>query len=56
MQIFKILHDHSGFVRRPRRAVPDCRNKTTWVDVEEALRFLVRIDFDILIGYLLVLQ
>ena len=32
------------------------RDKTAWVDVEEGLRFLVGVDFDVLVGDLLVFE
>jgi len=43
-------------VGRPSRAVAEGGDKTARVDVEEGLGFLVRVDFDVLVGDLLVFE
>jgi hypothetical protein len=36
--------------------VAECRDKAPRVDVEEALRLFVRINFDVLVGYMFVFE
>jgi hypothetical protein len=55
-EVFEVLHDDGGFVRGPCRAVAKCGNQAAWVDVKKGLGFLVRIDFDVLVGYALVFK
>lgn len=55
-QVFEVLHYHGGFVRAPGRAVPDCRDEAARVDVEQGLRLFVGVDFDVLVGYVFVLE
>jgi len=56
IEVFEVLHYDGGFVRGPCGAVAQGRNEAARVDVEERLRFLVGIDFDVLVGDVLVLE
>lgn len=40
----------------PCRAVAECGDQATWIDVEEGLWLLVGVYFDVLVGNLLVLE
>lgn len=50
VQVFEVLHDHSGLVGTPRWTMTDGRYKATRIDIQERLRFLVGVYFDVLVG------
>lgn len=49
VQVLKVLHQHGRFVAAPVSMLEGW-NQTTGVDLHELVWFLVRIDFNILIG------
>ena len=56
VDVFQVLHDDGGLVGAPCWAVAEGGNEAARIDVKERLRLLVGIYFDILVGYLFVLE
>jgi len=56
VEVFEVLHYDGGFVGRPCWTVAEGGDETAGVHVEKGLGLFVGVDFDVLVGDLLVLE